>query len=105
MLLPNATVSLLATKLVTAPLVPLFARLGGGAEPVDYIGQECLLRLSAGPDQLGQAEVLIDGNPLLINVKVDPDDGSILNKGQKAYISRQSPDKKYFLIRPLAMIH
>lgn len=95
---PNLAISLLITKILTSPLVPVFEKLNAGTEPVDYIGLTCKLLLPATSTQMGQAEVIFEDNPLLINVKVSEDYNQPILRGEEAVIVRQSSDEKYFLI-------
>jgi hypothetical protein len=98
MLLPNLAVSLLITKVVTSPLVPVFKRLDGAEAPVDYIGQICTLTLSAGPGDMGQAEVLYNGTNLLISVMGDKEQ---MKKGEKGLIVQENKEKSYFIIQKI----
>lgn len=95
---PNLAFSLLVTKVVTTPLVPVFEKLNAGVEPVDYIGLTCKMLLPATTSQMGQAEVIVEDNPLLINVKVSEDFNQPILRGEEAVIVRQSSDERYFLI-------
>lgn len=97
--LPNLAASLLATKLITAPLIPIFRHLDGSETPVDYIGQECTLTLPASGSTMGQAEVLINNSPLLVNVKTVSEQQ--LEKGIKALIVNEDPAGKYYLIKKM----
>lgn len=95
MLGPILLIGLVVTKLVTTPLIPLFANLDGGVANIDYIGQECLIKYSTSEGKINQAEVIVDGNPIVINVQSsDP-----LIKGRKAVITRHSPDEKYYIVK------
>lgn len=96
---PNLAASLLITKLITTPLVPIFRHLDGAASPVDYIGQECVLTLPASTLSMGQAEVMVDDTPLLVNVK--PDQDQPLQRGEKALIVGTDEEGKYFLVKQL----
>lgn len=98
MFLPNLASSLFITKVVTSPLIPVFRNLDGSEAPVDYIGQVCTLTLSAGPGDLGQAEVLYNGSNLLISVMGDKEH---LKKGEKALIIQENKEKSYFIIQKL----
>ena len=101
LLIPTIFVCLVITKILTTPLVKLFEKLdAGGAAPIDYIGMECTLRLSADANQLSQADVMLDGNPLTINVKNTYKPKQLL-KGSKAIITKASPDQKFFFVRPI----
>ena len=98
-LIPNLFVSLVITKVVTTPLVPVFSTLDGSVEAVDYEGQECTITLSATQDKMGQAEVIVDGSPLLINVKLTGQGQMRISKGEKALVLRRAPQGNYFLIK------
>ncbi|MBX2871711.1 MAG: DUF1449 family protein [Saprospiraceae bacterium] len=98
MFIPNLAVSLLITKIVTSPLVPIFKNLDTSEEPVDYIGQVCTLLLSASPNDLGQAEVSVNGSSLLVSVMADQKE---IKKGEKALIVQENKEKSYFIVQKL----
>lgn len=97
--LPNLAMALLVTKIVTTPLIPVFRHFDGSAQPVEYIGQECTLTLPASSSAMGQAEVLIDDSPLLINVKLDGEEP--LERGAKALVINESSDGRYYIVKAL----
>lgn len=97
--LPNLATGLLLTKVITTPLIPVFKHFDGSALPVEYIGHECTLTLPASNTAMGQAEVLIDDTPLLINVKLDGED--LLARGAKALVVNESPDGRYYIVKAL----
>ena len=100
MFFPNLLVSLFVTKIVTKPLIPVFEHFDGSVDPVDYIGLVCTLLLPASSTQMGQAEVMLENNsPLLINVKVEEGISDPILKGEKAVVIKESPDRKYYLIK------
>ncbi|MEZ5041749.1 MAG: DUF1449 family protein [Saprospiraceae bacterium] len=98
MFFPNLAASLLITKVVTSPFVPVFESLDGTEDPIDYIGQVCTLTLSAAPNDLGQAELLVNGSNLLVNVMAD---NQLINKGEKALIIQENKEKSYFIIQKI----
>lgn len=98
MFIPNLAASLLITKIVTSPLVPIFKNLAISDEPVDYIGQVCTLVLGASPHDLGQAEVSLNGSSLLVSVKADQEE---IKKGEKALIVHENKEKSYFIIQKI----
>jgi hypothetical protein len=98
MVIPILFVSLIIGKIVTTPLLPLFENLNQVAEPIDYIGMMCKLRLPASASRFGQAEVIIDGSSLLIEVKTESDETPI-KRGETARVIGKTEDKRYFLIR------
>jgi hypothetical protein len=97
MFVPILFVSLMIAKILTTPLVPIFSRLDSTAEPVDYIGMACRLKLPASSSKFGQAEVLIDDTPNLINVKTRSDDEP-MGSGEDAVIIGKTDDEKYYLV-------
>lgn len=97
---PNLATGLLLTKIITTPLIPVFKHFDGSALPVEYIGHECTLTLPASGTAMGQAEVLIDDTPLLINVKLDSEE--LLGRGAKALVVNESPDGRFYIVKPLA---
>jgi len=99
LLFPNLFVSLCLTKVITTPLIPIFEKMESGIAPVDYIGMTCKLILPASNSKLGQAEVLIDDSPLLVNVKVESETIDDFEKGAEAIILRKEKNKPYYIIR------
>ena len=101
MFFPNLFVSLLVSKVISSPLVPIFKKLDGAVDPVDYVGLTCKMILPASSTQVGQAEVMLeDDSPLLISVKVEENANPIL-KGENAVILRSSDDERYYIVRHL----
>ena len=98
LMLPNLFISLLLTKIITAPLIPIFQQLNTPEEDVDFVGMLCKLTVTANKTKKGQAEVIHENRSLLIYVKVD-DDVDEINKGEEAIILRPSKDASYFFIR------
>ena len=70
-----------------------------GIEPIDYVGMLCKLVLPATNTKMGQAEVLIDNNRLLINVKMEKENTDSLEKGAEALILRKQKNKPYYIIQ------
>lgn len=91
LLFPTLFISLCLTKLITSPLIPLFANLDGGEKDVDYIGLTCTIRLDASTSAVGQAEVYFNNNSLLINIKAS-EDTPVLTKGEEAIIIAKEND-------------
>ncbi len=99
--IPNIFVSLLLTKWITSPLVPLFKTFDEGVEPVDFIGQSCILTMTASSKKMGQANVEIENNKLLVNVKTEEEDGEVLKKGEEALIVGKSENGKFYFVKRL----
>ncbi len=97
MFIPILFVNLVVAKILSTPLIPVFKRLDTTAEAIDYVGMECRLKLPASATKFGQAEVLIDDTPNLINVKTENDKDPI-SSGEQAIIIGKTEDDKYYLI-------
>jgi hypothetical protein len=96
--IPVLFVSLIITKLITTPLVPVFKSMNEGVEAVDYIGLEGILLLSISGSDKSQAEVYINGDVHKISVSLNPEDISNLAKGTQIYITGISEDKSFYWI-------
>ena len=101
MFIPILFISLIVTKIITTPLVPIFKNLDSGVEAVDYLGLTCKMLLPATTTQMGQAEVLHNSNPLLISVMVSETQPTPVLKGEDALIVGRSSDERYFLIEKI----
>ncbi len=99
LIIPNFLIGLFITKLITKPLIPIFQKMDAGIEPVDYVGMLCKIVLPATNSKMGQAEVLVDDNRLLINVKMEKEDKVSLEKGAEALILRKQKNKPYYIIQ------
>ena len=101
MFIPILFLSLVISKFITAPLVPVFKNLEDGVAPVDYIGMTCKVLLPTSISQIGQAEVIVNESPLLINVKVNDDYSGSMGKGAEGMIVRKAKEKDIYYIQPL----
>ena len=99
LLLPNLLVSLIFSKIITTPLIPIFEKLDTGVEPVDYIGMTGKLLLPPNTSKMGQAEVVIENSPLLINVKSESLEN--LKKGEEVVILRKEKNQNFYIIKKL----
>ena len=99
LIFPNLFVGLCLTKMITTPLIPVFEKMESGIEPVDYMGMTCKIVLAATASKMGQAEVLIDSSPLLVNVKLESENLDTLEKGVEAIILRKEKNKPYYIIK------
>lgn len=101
LILPNLFISLVITKIVTIPLIPVFKDYQhAGVQAVDYMGLICTLRLPTTSTQIGQAEVIHNGDSLLITVQAMAESLPIL-KGEQAVIVDQSEDGKYYYVKKM----
>ncbi len=99
LIIPNLFFGLLLTKVITTPLIPVFEKMEAGIRPVDYVGMLGKLVLPATNTKMGQAEVIIDGSPLRVNVKLENENTSSLQKGEEVIILRKQKEKAYYIIK------
>jgi len=99
LIIPNFLVGLFLAKIITKPLIPVFQKMDSGIEPVDYVGMLCKIVLPPTNKKMGQGEVLIDDNRLLLNVKLEKESTDSLEKGAEALILRKQKNKPYYIIQ------
>ena len=99
---PNIFISLCFAKVITLPLIPVFKNLDTSATPVDYIGMTGKLLMPASSSKMGQAEVLLEDSPLLINVKLESENAEKLKKGDEIVILRKKKNQQYYIIKKLS---
>lgn len=96
-LIPLAVIALFISKGVTNPLVKVFKELGyKGEDEIDFLGRSGKMISSINNDKIGSAEVIIDKNPIRLNVKSI--DGTQLNYGDYVIIADETKDKKIYLV-------
>jgi hypothetical protein len=98
-LIPNAFIAILITKVITTPLKKAFGMLNQEAKSESLIGKICTVTVEASTERIGQAEVGTEGASILIHVKTWK--GNAIKKGKKAVIFDQSEDERYYLIEEL----
>lgn len=96
-LVPIFFVGLFFTKLSTNPLVRLFKEIGyKGEEAIDFLGRSGKMLSSIKGDKIGSAEVVVDKNPIRLNVKSI--DGEEIKYGDYIIIADESDDKRVYLV-------
>ncbi len=99
LLIPNFIISLFVAKFMTMPFIKIFAKIEGGIDKnISVVGKICSVLLPADSKNFGQAEVKIDGAPLMINIICD--DKNELEKGDEALIIDYDETKKYYIVEP-----
>lgn len=99
LLIPNIIVSIFITKAVTNPLKGLFKGVMKDTDNEKKIeGQLCTLISDLTYGRLGQAEIDRLGSSILINVKIEDEEDTLL-KGDKAIVLNKDLDKDYYIIK------
>ena len=92
-LIPNAIVSLLATKVVIMPFATLFKHERDPEQDrQEMIGQLGLVKTSEVTDQFGQVEVRQDGPPVVINARTLPGERLVQGDAARVVSYNQLPD-------------
>jgi hypothetical protein len=94
---PNVIVSLFVTRFGTWPLRALFGALHAEPPPRhEVIGKICVVKTSRVDDTSGQAEVVGNGAPLLLNVRTMG--GEVLGKGEEALVVQFDAFKNTYIV-------
>ena len=95
--LPNFLLSLLLTKTLTAPMVPMFRALGKHSNAVASVDAlMCTLLSDTDDSRLSQGEVITEGAPYLVNIKARP--GQLLKKGSRALIIEKDKTQDFYYV-------
>ncbi len=94
---PIILVAFILAKFLTYPLIPLFAAMNQPAEPVNFFGMNCKVKLPPTGEKFGQAGAYHEGDELLVNIK----SAYALRAGQQVVIVGQTDDQRYWLVEPL----
>jgi hypothetical protein len=97
---PNVFVSLFVTRFATRPFRALFRALHTEPQPThEVIGKVCVVKTSRVDDTSGQAEVVGNGAPLLLNVRTMG--GEILGKGEEALVVQCNEHNNTYIVAKL----
>ncbi len=95
--LPAILLAAFITKAITSPFRKFFRELKGIAQPVQIVNKVCTLITDVQPGRIGQAEIERDGAPIRINVKSV--DGTIIHKGDDAFVVHYDKEKDLYEIK------
>lgn len=95
--LPILISSLLITKVVTTPMVPVFEKFNTAAKDLVIEGRVGTLMTSIEDQKIGQLKIDIDGSIVSLSVKADA--GQSLKKGQQVVVIEETKDGKAFLVQ------
>jgi uncharacterized membrane protein (DUF485 family) len=94
---PVLLIAFFLAKILSYPLIPVFARMNTAAVPVEYIGMQCRVKLPPYGKNFGQGGVYHDGDELLVNIKSNHP----LKAGEETVIIGRTEDQRYWLVEPL----
>ncbi|WP_367388618.1 hypothetical protein [Lewinella sp. LCG006] len=94
---PILLIAFFVAKMLSYPLIPLFARMNTAAAPVEYVGMQCRVKLPPYGNNFGQGGVYHDGDELLVNIKSNHP----LKAGEETVIIGRTEDQRYWLVEPL----
>ncbi len=98
MAIPLLFVSLILTKIITMPLLPVFKGMNEGEEKIDMIGLTCKVLSNITPNKLGQGELTYNHSVLKINIIAEESTPQI-NRNTEAIIIDQTD--KYYIVKPI----
>lgn len=97
--IPNLIFSLFCTKIITAPLVPVFAKLNTAEKDLIFNGKVGTLMTSIQDSEKGQLKIDIDGSVVSLTVKSN--EGKTIKKGEKVVIIDQIEEGKSFIVQKI----
>lgn len=100
LLAANFVLSLLITKVVTAPIRHFFKHANSGTEaPAKIVGKTCIITTGEVSPKFGAAQIQPeDGPPIALNVRCS--EGTILRKGDEAVVTDHDPEKNTYTVIP-----
>lgn len=103
LLIPNFIVSILIAKPLTLPFVKVFAGLEDKGRSVnDLLGATGKVVLSASHNNMGQAEVSVDGASLLLNIKTNK--GEVM-RGDQVLVINYINQSNYYIVESYQSIN
>lgn len=96
---PNLIVSLLLSKVFTAPLVPIFAKLNTAEKALVIDGKVGTLMTSIKEEETGQLKIDINGS--IVSLSVQSNDGKSIQKGDKVVVIEKMDDGKAYIVQKI----
>ena len=91
--------AVILTKMITEPLQRIVKPFKSKyAESINFIGKICEVKLATNKLEEGQAEVIVEGDPILINIKCHGN--HMLKMGDMAVIIEVNKKENYYLVEP-----
>ncbi len=95
--IPILLSSLVITKIVTTPLIPMFDQFNTAAKDLVIEGKVGTLMTSIEDQKVGQLKIDIDGS--IVSLSVKSDSGQSLRKGEQVVVIEETKDGKVFLVQ------
>ncbi|CAA6824704.1 MAG: Unknown protein [uncultured Aureispira sp.] len=96
---PNLIVSLLLSKIFTAPLVPIFAKLNTSEKALVIDGKVGTLMTSIKEEETGQLKIDINGS--IVSLSVQSNDGKSIRKGDKVVVIEKLESGKAYIVQKI----
>ncbi|WMX17419.1 MULTISPECIES: OB-fold-containig protein [unclassified Aureispira] len=96
---PNLIISLLFSKLLTAPLVPIFAKLNTAEKALVIDGKVGTLMTSIKEEETGQLKIDINGS--IVSLSVQSNDGKAIQKGEKVVVIEKMDNGKAYIVQKI----
>jgi len=94
---PNLIISLLLSKIFTAPLVPIFAKLNTAEKALVIDGKVGTLMTSIKEEETGQLKIDINGS--IVSLSVQSNNGKSIQKGDKVVVIEKTDDGKAYIVQ------
>jgi hypothetical protein len=88
---------LIMSKIITTPLVGFYKKLGHkGEQSIDFLGRSGVVTLTVEENRLGQAEIMVNGDPLIVNIKSKK--GIKIPKGSKVSVADEGEGNRFYWV-------
>ncbi len=101
--IPILFLGLIVTKIITTPLIGLFAALRrGDAKVIDFVGLTGEVVTSTSANTIGQLEIMVEQNHIRLYIKAEENQKGIIERDTKVVIVRvDEDDKDLYIVVPL----
>ena len=81
------------------PLIKVYKNYGNTyEEAIDFLGRSGTLLSRVGGDRVGQAEIMVNGDPIKIYAKGH--EGQEIEAGKHISVIDEAPDKRFYYVKP-----
>lgn len=96
----NLLASLVITKAVTTPLIPVFKAFNDELKPMRYVGMLAKVTSRTSANTFGKVELWTDNSFLTLKVKAVPEFDGVIERGTEVVITGSNEIETIFFVRP-----
>lgn len=96
----NLLASLVITKIITTPLIPVFKAFNDELKPMRYVGMLAKVMVPTSADDFGKVELWENNSFLTLKVKAVPEFEGIIKSGTEVVITGSNEVETIFFVKP-----